>query len=191
MALNVIPDKRPAPTPGRFSMASATVQLRAYDTSTGRILGSSKADRRTRTKTTPTAGEWIRALGGSAEGATAEAVGDLVPSIVQAAVVDRDLGTPFHVVLTGLTEAQVDRVLDGLESDTSFRGLRELTRQPGFVEVELFSADATPRHLNRRVREVGTAAGDPAADGGPDREPDGVPGAVRSARSENRNRWSA
>lgn len=154
VVLAVACGKRAAPGPGRFSMGYATVRAKAFDASTGRVLGTGTADASERARTEPTAQDWIRAVGAAADRAARLAAAQVAPQMLQAAAaVDRDLGTPYTVVLVGYGEGEVDRVIDFLESAPDAKGVRELVRQPGHVEIELFWGDVDTTALNRVLRD--------------------------------------
>lgn len=158
--LAVAPGKRAAAGPGRFSMGYATVRAKAFDATTGRLLGVGSGDASERARTEPGPQDWLRAVGAAADGAARLAVARVAPSMIQAAAaVDRDLGTPYQVVLLGYREADVDRVIEFLESAADSKGFRELARQPGHVELEVFWSDVDTTGLNRTLRTEMKARG--------------------------------
>lgn len=154
VVLAVACGKRAASGPGRFSMAYATVRSKAFDATTGRVLGVGSADASERARTEPTAQDWVRTVGAAADRAARLAAQQVAPQMMQAATtVDRDLGTPYTLVLSGYGEAEVDRVVDFLQSSPDAKGVRELVRQPGHVELEVFWGDVDTTALNRTLRE--------------------------------------
>ncbi len=151
--LSIAPGKRAAPGPGRFSMGYATVRAKAFDTTTGRILGVGSGEASERARTEPGPQDWIRAVGTAADRAGRAAIAEVAPRMLQTATqVDRDLGTPFQIVLVDYAEEEVDRVIEFLESAPDARGFRELARQPRHVELEVFWGDVDTTALNRTLR---------------------------------------
>ncbi len=154
VVLAVACGKRAAPGPGRFSMGYATVRAKAFDATTGRVLGVGSADASERTRTEPSAQDWIRTVGAASDRAARLAVAQVAPQMLQTATaVDRDLGTPYTVVLVGYGEGEADRVVDFLQSSPDAKGVRELVRQPGHVEIEVFWGDVDTTAFNRTLRD--------------------------------------
>lgn len=133
-----------------FSAAKVSIQMKAYDVSTGRLIANVGTTQKQMTNARAGSFDWEDALSKAGSRAGSVATREATEEIIKYYEMVGDIGNAYLLVFKDFTEDEEFQILDTLENMEGYQSLTELENIPNLLRVEYFSSLDKSR-LRRRI----------------------------------------